>query len=302
MAGIATSSRPQPQAVVRRRPAVRAGRKGLREITRVVLLTTVAVGWIGIPLWLLLVNSVKPLREASVLGLGLPKAWSLTDNYSTVIHEGRYGTAVMNSVLIAVPTIASAVLLGSLAAWAYARSCSTTMKFAYNLTVLSILLPPAVLPTIYELQLTGLDGTRLGYFLVMTGTRLGTVVFLATGFIRAMPAELEDAAEVDGAGRLQIYRHLILPLLLPVLLVGSMILIITIWNEFFFAAFLLQGSERATLPMALYQFASASPDTSIVRWNLIFAHVVLTSLPLVIAYLFVQRRIVSGLSEGAIKG
>ncbi|MEU2249635.1 carbohydrate ABC transporter permease [Streptomyces sp. NPDC019224] len=273
-----------------------------RETTRVVLLTVVAVGWIGIPLWLLLVNSLKPLAEASALGLGLPKTWTPLDNYSTVIHEGAYDTAVMNSLLIAVPTIASALLLGSLAAWAYARARSTTMKVAYNLTVLSILLPPAVLPTIYELQLTGLDGTRLGYFLVMTGTRLGTVVFLATGFIRAMPAELEDAAEVDGASRLQIYWHIVLPLLRPVLLVGSMILIITVWNEFFFAAFLLQGSERATLPMALYQFASASPDTSIVRWNLIFAHVVLTSLPLVIGYFFVQHRIVSGLSEGAIKG
>ncbi|HEY9329160.1 MAG TPA: carbohydrate ABC transporter permease [Streptomyces sp.] len=273
-----------------------------REPTRVVLLTVVAVGWIGIPLWLLLVNSLKPLAEASALGLGLPKTWTPLDNYSTVIHEGAYDTAVMNSLLIAVPTIASALLLGSLAAWAYARARSTTMKVAYNLTVLSILLPPAVLPTIYELQLTGLDGTRLGYFLVMTGTRLGTVVFLATGFIRAMPAELEDAAEVDGASRLQIYWHIVLPLLRPVLLVGSMILIITVWNEFFFAAFLLQGSERATLPMALYQFASASPDTSIVRWNLIFAHVVLTSLPLVIGYFFVQHRIVSGLSEGAIKG
>ena len=84
--------------------------------------------------------------------------------------------------------------------------------------------------------------------------------------------------------------------------VGCVILIISTWNDFFFASFLLQGSERATLPLALYQFASASTDVNAMRWNLIFAHIVLTSLPLILLYLLVQRRVVGGLSEGGIKG
>jgi len=273
-----------------------------REAVRVAVLSVISLVWVVLPVWLLLVNSAKPLEEASLLELGFPKEWALWDNYSYVIHDGHYLRALGNSLMVVVPTLAVIIVLGAMAAWAYARSRSMTAKVAYNITVLSIVLPAAVLPTIYELQTLGIDGTRFGYFLVMAGTRMGSVVFLATGFIKSVPRDLEDSASIDGAGRMQIFIRIIFPLAVPVLLVGSVILIISTWNEFFFAGFLLQGSDRATLPLALYQFASASADQSVLRWNLIFAHVVLTSIPLVLVYLVVQRRVVPGLSSGAIKG
>jgi raffinose/stachyose/melibiose transport system permease protein len=273
-----------------------------RKAARVTALSLISLPWVVLPLWLLLVNSAKPLDEASLLQLGLPKTWALWDNYATVIDQGNYLQALLNSLLVVVPTIAVVVVLAAMAAWAYARSRSMTAKLAYNVTVLSIVLPPAILPTIYELQTLQLDGTRLGYFLVMAGTRMGTVVFLATGFIKTVPRDLEEAASIDGAGRVQIFVRIIFPLVVPVLLVGSVILIISTWNEFFFAQFLLHGSDTATLPLALFQFASASADQAVLNWNLIFAHVVLTSLPIVLVYLFVQRRIIPGLSAGALKG
>ncbi|MEQ8697731.1 MAG: carbohydrate ABC transporter permease, partial [Bauldia litoralis] len=88
--------------------------------------------------------------------------------------------------------------------------------------------------------------------------------------------------------------------LTPVLFFRSIILVITVWGDFFFATFLLPGSQRATLPLALYSFATSSVQSF--RWNLVFAHVVLSSLPLIVAYVFLQRRIVGGLTEGALKG
>jgi raffinose/stachyose/melibiose transport system permease protein len=273
-----------------------------RSVVRLVVLSLIAVVWVVLPLWMLLVNSAKPLAEASLLQLGLPKKWALWDNYSFVLHQGHYFQALGNSLVVVLPTIAVIVVFGAMAAWAYARSRSMTARVAYNITVLSIVLPAAILPTIYELQTLGIDGTRLGYFLVMAGTRMGNVVFLATGFIKAVPRDLEDSASIDGASRMQTFWRIIFPLTVPVLLVGSVILIISTWNEFFFAGFLLQGSDRATLPLALYQFASASADQPVLRWNVIFAHVVLTSIPLVVTYLFVQKRIIPGLSAGAIKG
>ena len=105
---------------------------------------------------------------------------------------------------------------------------------------------------------------------------------------------------MDGANRLQIFFLIMLPLLAPVLFVGSVILLITVWGDFFFATFLLPGPTRATLPLALYSFATSSVQSF--RWNLVFAHVVLSSLPLVIAYVFIQRRVIGGLTEGALKG
>jgi raffinose/stachyose/melibiose transport system permease protein len=129
---------------------------------------------------------------------------------------------------------------------------------------------------------------------------MGIVVFLATGFVRALPPDIEDAAYIDGASRLQVFLQIMLPLLGPVLFVGSIILVITVWGDFFFAIFLLPGSQRATLPLALYSFATSSVQSF--RWNLVFAHVVMSSLPLIVAFIFLQRKIVGGLAEGAIKG
>ncbi|WP_307368317.1 carbohydrate ABC transporter permease [Microbacterium sp. W4I4] len=247
-------------------------------------------------------NSFKPLNEATQLKLTLPEKWAFLENYAYVIEKGNYATGLTNSLVIVVPTMAAVVLLGALTAWAFARSKSMTMKVAYNVTVLSILLPPALLPTIFLLENIGLGGTTAGYILVTIATRLGIMVFLATGFLRAFPQDLEEAAQIDGASRLGTFWHVVLPLLSPVLFVGSILLVIGVWNEFFFASFLLPTEGQATLPLALFRFSVASAEFASMRWNLIFAHVVLTSIPLILVYLIVQKKVLSGLTEGAIKG
>jgi raffinose/stachyose/melibiose transport system permease protein len=267
------------------------------------VLVLVAIPWILVPLWLLLVNSFKPYTEAASLTLSLPRHWAIQANYATALHQWGFLAALKNSAIVVIPTMLVVVFCGSLAAWAFARSDSMTMKVVFNISVLSILLPPAVLPTIYLLEKLHLQATLWGYTLAMMGTRMGIVIFLTTGFLRSFPRSLEDAAAIDGANRVQTYRRIILPLLRPVLLVGGVILIISVWNEFFFALFLLGGSNQSTLPLALYQHAASSATNQVTYlWNLIFADVVLTSLPVLIVYLFVNRRLISGLSEGALKG
>lgn len=273
-----------------------------RSIIKYVLLTLFAIPWVILPLWLMIVNSFKPLNEATSLAISLPRQWAIAENYATVIEQGNYPTALANSLLVTLPTILIVLLLGSAAAWAYARSRSMTLKVAYYITTLSILLPPALLPTIYLLQVMNLDGTRLGYLLVTVGTRLGGIIFLATGFVRALPMALEEAATIDGASKFQIYRSMILPLMAPVLFVGAILLMIGVWNEFFFASFLMPRNEQATLPLALFRFSSTGAQFGGFNWNLIFAHVVLTSLPLILVYLVGQGRIISGLAEGGVKG
>jgi raffinose/stachyose/melibiose transport system permease protein len=259
-----------------------------------------AIPWILVPIWLVLVNSFKQAGEAAALDLRLPSVWSFVDNYATVLVQGNYLGALANSLLVSIPTILAVVLIGAAAAWGFGRSRSKLMQFGYYVIALSILIPPSLIPTIYVLRDLHLDGTTLGYILVLVGTRMGVVVFLATGFVRATPTDIEDAACMDGANRLQIFFLIMLPLLAPVLFVGSVILLITVWGDFFFATFLLPGPTRATLPLALYSFATSSVQSF--RWNLVFAHVVLSSLPLVIAYVFIQRRVIGGLTEGALKG
>ncbi|WP_329331255.1 carbohydrate ABC transporter permease [Streptomyces sp. NBC_00663] len=215
-------------------------------------------------------------------------------------QDARIQLRLRNSVLLALPTILAVLLLGSMAAWSYARSGARPLRFAYYTSALSIMLPPAIVPTIHVLSQLGLNGTQLGYMLVIAGTRVGVVVFLATGFVHTLPHDFEEAAQLDGAGKWQIYRRIVLPMLTPVLFTGAVMLIISVWNDFYFALFLLRGSERATLPLTLYQFASTS--THGVSWNLVFAHVVLTSLPLLLLYAVLQRRVLGGLTEGGVTG
>jgi raffinose/stachyose/melibiose transport system permease protein len=280
--------------------AVIESRAPRRKEWRYIGLVLFAIPWIFLPFWMVLVNSLKTEGEASQLSAAWPSTWAVAENFATVLDQGTYLVGLRNSLLIAVPTILAILLLGSMAAWTYARSSSFSLRFAYFATILSIVLPPAIIPTLFVLQKFGLDGERLGYILVLIATRLGIVVFLTTGFIRAIPRDMEEAAELDGASHWQIYRHVILPMIAPVLVVSGVILIINVWNDFYYALFMLQGASNNTLPLTLYQFASNSMTT--VRWNLVFAHVLLTSLPLIIAYIFLQRRVVAGLTEGGVKG
>lgn len=275
-------------------------RRGVRSAVKYVAVTLFAIPWVGVPLWLMLVNSLKTAGEAAELSLALPSRWVAPENYAAVFVEGGYLTGLRNSVLIAVPTVIVVLLLGAMAAWAYARSTRMSFQVLFYVTSLSILLPPAVIPTIFVLTSVGLDGSLAGYALMMMGTRMGLIVFLTTGFVRGIPVELEEAAAIDGAHRLRIFRSVLLPLLRPTLFVGGVLLVIQVWNDFFFALLLLKTSANATLPLTLFSFASAS--TTSLNWNLVFAHVIMTSLPLIVVYLIAQRRVLAGLTEGGVKG
>lgn len=269
-------------------------------VRRYFLLCLFAVPWIVVPFWLLLVNSFKTQGDANVLSLAWPRTWNAGPNYSTVINQGNYFTGLLNSLYVAIPTLLIVLLFGSMAAWAYARSKSVSMRAAFYISTLSIILPPAVIPTIYVLTKLGVNGSRTGYILAMSGGRLGLVIFLATGFLRGISPAFEEAAQIDGASKWQIYLHVILPMLRPVLFTGAVIVVISVWNDFFLALYLIQDSAKNTLPLTLYNFASSG--TQGLRWNLVFAHVVLTSLPLLLIYLVLQRRILSGLTEGGVTG
>ena len=269
-------------------------------ILRYTGLSLFAIPWIIVPIWLVLVNSFKTSGEAAIPTLALPMTWNIVENYLTVWTKGAYPRALLNNILVALPVIAAVVLAGSAAAWAFGRSKSGTMQVGYYVISMTILISPALIPTILLLQQLQLNGSMIGYILVMIGTRLGVVVFLATGFIRTLPTDLEDAALIDGASAFQTYYMIVLPLLAPILFTGSIILVISVWSDFFFASFLLQGRASETLSLSLYSFAATTAYS--VNWSLVFTHVTMVSLPTFIAYAFMQKRILGGLTDGAIKG
>lgn len=268
--------------------------------TRLALLAIVGVLFYLIPLWVVVVTSFKPLGEAIRLDISLPQDWAIVDNYQTVFIDGRFPLAFANSLLVTVTSVTIIIVLGSLAAWAFGRSESRTMTVIYYIGVFSLLLPTAIVPEIFLMQQLGIDGTHLALIMFHVGTRLGLVIFLLTGFVRTVPKSLEEAAVIDGASKIQVFYWVVFPLLRPILFTVGIILVIFIWNDFFGALFLLRGESLQTLPLSVLRFSEGSVKQ--VPWNLSFAHIVLVSVPLIFVFVFGQKRILSGLMSGGVKG
>ena len=265
-----------------------------------ILMSIVALVWIGGPLWTIVVNSFKTERDAALLNLSLPAEWAAVENYATVLKEGRLASGFLNSLLYSGGSILIILLAGSLAAWVLARSRSRWGQPLYYLAISGVFVPPAIVTTILVMKLLGIYGQQISIILFYAAIYLPVSVFLLTGFVRGIPFEIEEAARVDGVDPLRLFRQIILPLLRPGLITCFVLLFLVTWNDFIFPFFFLSKTAQWPITVGLYNFASGQQFT--VRWNLVFAHVVLASLPAVIVFLIAQRRLIGGLMEGARKG
>lgn len=290
-------------AVADARPGRAPGRRAAvgRTSSAVVvgaLMTLVVLVLVAVPLWLVVVTSVQPFEDARQLDVGWPENLTL-DNFVEVFQRGEIVRGLVNSLLVVVPSVAVLLLAGSAAAWVFARATSRGIKVLYYVTISGILLPPTVVTTVRLFDSLGVYGTRGSLVLFYAGAWMSLAVFLVTGFVRTIPVELEESARLDGAGTFRVFWHVVLPSLRPILWTATIFLTLILWNDFFYAFFLLRGSERATLPLGLYEFASASQYE--LAWNLIFADILVVSLPLLLLYLLGQRHVVAGLTRGALK-
>ena len=253
---------------------------------------------LGVPFWLVIVTAGKDQSEALNPGLAPPSAWHLWDNFATVLDQGRMIPAFFGSLLVMVPSVFGVLLLGAMASWVLGRRRSRPLAFVYAIGISGIVLPPAVVTIVLLLRQLGLAGTAVGMIGVYMGMYMSTVIFFVTGFVRTIPVELEEAARVDGAGPVKIFFRVILPLLGPTLATATILICLYIWNDVFYALFVV-GGRLDTLPLNLYQVASAG--LYLQNWHLIFAYIILMSLPLLITFTVMQRRIISGITSGAVK-
>jgi ABC-type sugar transport system, permease component len=250
-----------------------------------------------IPGWLLLVNSFKTDAEADQLGLGLPTVWRVVENYSTVIQDGHVLRGFVNTLLVVLPTILIVALLSSMAAWIFARSRSWTVRGIYYVAISGVLVPPAIVTTIFLEKAAGIYGGLPGLGAFYTSVSMAFAIFLITGFVKSVPLELEEAARVDGASTFIVYLRIVLPLLRPVLVTISIVSFIGLWSDFFWPLFLLRSSSDYTIQIGLYSFVSSFAFET--KWSLLFANVVVVSVPLLLVFFVGQRQIIGGLLQGA---
>ncbi len=257
-----------------------------------------AVLLLGIPFWLVISTASKDRAQALTPDLSAPIHWQLFQNFATVIEQGNMVQAFFGSVLIMVPSVFGVLVFGSFAAWVLARRSGRGVAVIYALAISGIVLPPAVVTIVLLLREISLAGTPIGMIGVYMGLYMSTVIFFVTGFVRTIPVELEEAARMDGASPFRVFWQVIFPLLRPVLATATILICLYIWNDVFYALFVI-GGRLDTLPLNLYQVASAGLYLN--NWHLIFAYIILMSLPLLITFVVAQRRIISGITSGAVK-
>lgn len=260
--------------------------------------TALVLGVIGIPLWLVFVTAAKPRGEALTPNLALPREWRLLENLTAVWHEAEVPAAFLGSLLTVVPAVAGVLTFGSMAAWVLARRATRLNAVLYAFAISGIVLPPAVVTVVLLLRQLGLAGTAVGMIGVYMGIYLSTVIFFVTGFVRTIPTSLEEAAQIDGAGPWTVFRWIVLPLLRPVLATATTLICLYVWNDVFYAFFVI-GGRLDTLPLNLFRVASAGLYLN--NWHFIFVYVIVMSLPLVTVFAVAQRQIISGITGGAVK-
>jgi raffinose/stachyose/melibiose transport system permease protein len=266
----------------------------LQPVVTIALVLTI----IGVPLWLVVMTAAKPQGEALNPNLSPPHHWQLLENLRTVWTQGGVPDAFFGSLLIVVPAVAGVLTFGSMAAWILARRASRFTAALYALAISGIVLPPAVVTVVLLLRQLGIAGTAIGMIGVYMGIYMSTVVFFVTGFVRTIPESLEEAARIDGAGPVMVFWRIVLPMLRPVLATATILICLYVWNDVFYAFFVI-GGRMDTLPLNLFRVASAGLYLN--NWHLIFAYVILMSLPLVAVFAVAQRRIISGITSGAVK-
>jgi multiple sugar transport system permease protein len=250
-----------------------------------------------------LVTSLKTLSEIYASpATYIPRSLTL-DHWQKVLTLTRFTKSLLNSAIVASSATAISLLIGSSCAYAIAR-----LQFPGKSVVLAVVLAVAMFPGIAILSPLyllfrdwGLINTRLSLILPYVTFTLPICIWTLTAFFRDLPLEVEEAARVDGCTRWQVYRQIVIPLAAPGVFTTAILLFIAAWNEYLFARTFISDQALYTAPVAVAQFEGA--DIAAARpWGEISAAAVATTLPLVVLVLLFQRRIISGLTAGAIKG
>ncbi|MDC7287827.1 carbohydrate ABC transporter permease [Blautia schinkii] len=251
-----------------------------------------------IPVWMVLVNSIKAPADANMMGIGLPKDSTVhIGNYLTVIEQGGIAKAFFNGVLEATLSTVIVIITSSACAFVIARMKRRLTTIVYYAFIVGLVVPAAYIPTYLVLDKLSLLNTYAGIILIFTTYGLPMAVFLYVGFVKTIPRELDEAAIIDGCGPVRLFFQVIFPLLKPVTATQFILCFIGAWNDVMIPMFFANGSKWA-LPLTVYNFYGGYTKS----WNLIFADIIITISPLVIVYLCCQKHIISGMTAGAVKG
>ncbi|MEU8240288.1 carbohydrate ABC transporter permease [Actinoplanes missouriensis] len=254
---------------------------------------------IAVPLAVIVGGSFKTTPELFASPFGLPSNSTL-DNYVTVLTKQDMLRVLGNSVTVVAVSVPVTLFLGSLVAFAVARLPRWPSRILFAIFAIGLAVPAqaVMIPQYVQFDRLGLRNSLTGLILVNIVVTLPIAVFILAGFMRTLPAELYEAAELDGAGPWACYRRIAVPVSYPSLAATAIFLIVMHWNDLLYPLLFIDDPDKRTLPLALLDFQGEY----LTEYPLLFTGVVVASLPMVLAYAFLQRHFVAGITAGAVKG
>lgn len=261
----------------------------------VALIVLLAIG----PFAWMILTSLTPSAEIVARGVSLgPSGWS-ADNYSRLLRQTSFLGNMGHSFIVALGTVALGLLVSVTAAYAFSR-----FRFAgrrvFMLQFLLVNMFPIVLlilPLFVMMRRLGILDTHIALIIANATTAIPFAVWMLTSYVGAIPRSLDEAAMIDGCSRLTAMRRVVLPLALPGIISTGIYIFITAWNEYLYAL-TLGGRNVRTVTVAIQTLIGEYQ----IEWGLLAAGGVVGALPVTILFLLVQRRLVGGLTQGAVKG
>jgi raffinose/stachyose/melibiose transport system permease protein len=253
-----------------------------------------------VPFAFTLLTAGKTRQDAADLSFSWPQQFQFVQNFIDVIQARDYLLiiAYINSTILTVGSVAIVVVLAAMVAYVLQRRRSRWNGLINFLVLAGLIMPPAVVPTIWVLEKLGLFRTMPGLILVEVAFHLAFCVLLFRAFIASIPKELDEAAVIDGASPTRLFFRVIFPLLKSVIVTIVLVESVNIFNDFVNPLYFLPGEQNATVQLTLYNFSSQYSS----QYNLMFMDILLITIPPLILYIFFNRQIVAGMTSGAVKG
>lgn len=266
------------------------------DITAIIAGTCIFI----IPFIFMVMQATKNQQEAYEFKFGFGKENLLWQNIKSVLekNDGIVIRAFINSITVTVISVTAVIILTSMAAFVLARRPGKVSKFANVLVLSGLVVPPAIVPTIWVLQQLHLFKTLPGLIFIEIAYSASFSILIYRAFINSIPREIDEAAAVDGCTGFSLYRKIIFPLLMPVNATVLITTSVAIFNDFTNPLYFTPGDENATVQLTLYNFNSQYLS----QYNLLFTDILLITIPPLLLFIFFNKKIVAGMTSGSVKG
>lgn len=274
-----------------------AARKALSSWIKTILLTIGLILFI-VPFVLLLLNSFKENNAITSNPLSLPDSFDLT-NYKYAFDKMGYIVAFSNSLIVTVVSVLLISLIAAMTAHYFVRNNTKINQYTFLIMVASMIIPfqAIMIPLVKIYGSLDMMNSKWSLIYMYLGFGSSLAVFIYHGFVKSIPAELEEAAMIDGCTKTQTFFRIVFPVLMPTTATISILNVLWIWNDFLLPSLILVNPDERTLPISTYNFYG----TYTVDYGPLMAGLVLTILPIIIVYLGAQKFIIQGVMQGSIK-